>query len=108
MIDTTKDNPGIILVTLGPLKNVALAVSRAPEIVENFGHCVVMGGSANTVGNITPAVEYNIWCDSEAALQDTGNVSMWAPHCARGEPHITICWELNVQHLKELLVRAVS
>lgn len=67
MIETIKANPGIILVTLGPLTNVALAVSRAPEIVPLVSRCVVMGGAACVVGNITPAAEYNIWCDPEAA-----------------------------------------
>jgi len=56
-----------MLVTLGPLTNVALAVAKAPEIVGNVERCIVMGGAANTVGNITPAAEYNIWCDPEAA-----------------------------------------
>ncbi len=67
LIDTIKSNPGIELVTLGPLTNLALAVSRAPEIVADVGRCVVMGGAACTVGNVTPAAEYNIWCDPEAA-----------------------------------------
>ena len=67
MIETIKANPGIILVTLGPLTNVAVALRRAPEIVGNVSRCVVMGGAANVVGNITPAAEYNIWCDPEAA-----------------------------------------
>lgn len=67
LIDTIKANPGIILVALGPLTNVALAVGKAPEIVANVSRCVVMGGAANVVGNVTPAAEYNIWCDPEAA-----------------------------------------
>lgn len=67
LIDTIKANPGIMLVALGPLTNVALAVAKAPEIVENVGRCVIMGGAANVVGNVTPAAEYNIWCDPEAA-----------------------------------------
>lgn len=67
LIDTIKANPGIMLVTLGPLTNVALAVAKAPEIVPNVSRCVVMGGAANVVGNVTPAAEYNIWCDPEAA-----------------------------------------
>ena len=67
LVETIRANPGIILVTLGPMTNVALAVSRAPEIVENVSRCIVMGGAACTVGNITPAAEYNIWCDPEAA-----------------------------------------
>lgn len=67
IIDTAKANPGIVLVTLGPLTNVALAVSKAPEIVPLISRCVVMGGAACTVGNVTPAAEYNIWVDPEAA-----------------------------------------
>ncbi len=67
LIDTIKANPGITLVTLAPLTNVALAISRAPEIVANVGRCVVMGGAACTVGNVTPAAEFNVWCDPEAA-----------------------------------------
>ncbi len=67
LIEHISANPGIILVTLGPMTNVALAVSRAPEIIPNVSRCVVMGGAACTVGNITPAAEYNIWCDPEAA-----------------------------------------
>jgi purine nucleosidase len=67
IIDTVKANPGIVLVTLGPLTNVALAVSHAPEIVNDVSRCVVMGGAACTVGNVTPAAEFNIWVDPEAA-----------------------------------------
>ena len=67
IIETAKANPGSVLVTLGPLTNVALAVSRAPEIVPLISRCVVMGGAANCVGNVTPAAEYNIWVDPEAA-----------------------------------------
>ncbi|MBI5667122.1 MAG: nucleoside hydrolase [Chloroflexi bacterium] len=67
LLETITANPGIVLVTLGPLTNVALAVSRAPEIVRNVSRCIVMGGAACTVGNVTPAAEYNIWCDPEAA-----------------------------------------
>jgi purine nucleosidase len=67
LIDTIRANPGIALVTLGPLTNVALAVARSPEIVANVSRCVVMGGAACTVGNVTPAAEYNIWVDPDAA-----------------------------------------
>jgi len=67
IIETVKAHPGIELVTLGPLTNIALAVARAPEIVPLVGRCVVMGGAACTEGNVTPAAEYNIWVDPEAA-----------------------------------------
>jgi purine nucleosidase len=67
IIAAARANPGIELVTLGPLTNIALAVSKAPDIVANVARCVVMGGAAATIGNVTPAAEYNIWCDPEAA-----------------------------------------
>ncbi|MFQ4141534.1 nucleoside hydrolase [Chlorogloeopsis sp. ULAP02] len=68
IIDTLKTYPyEITLVTLGPLTNIATALLRAPEIASLVQRCVVMGGAANTVGNVTPAAEYNIWVDSEAA-----------------------------------------
>ncbi|WP_025745765.1 nucleoside hydrolase [Kallotenue papyrolyticum] len=57
----------ITLVTLGPLSNIAAALIRAPELARQVQQCYVMGGAANTIGNITPAAEYNIWCDPEAA-----------------------------------------
>ena len=67
IIETVRGHPGITLVTLGPLTNVALALSRAPEIAANVGRVVVMGGAPCCEGNVTPAAEYNIWVDPEAA-----------------------------------------
>lgn len=67
LIETIAANPGLILVTLGPLTNVALAVSRKPEIASKVSRCVVMGGAPCCEGNVTPAAEYNIWVDPEAA-----------------------------------------
>jgi purine nucleosidase len=67
MIETIRANPGIELVTLGPLTNVALALRREPGIIKHVSRCVVMGGNPCCEGNVTPAAEYNIWCDPEAA-----------------------------------------
>ena len=67
IIETVEKNPGLVLVTLGPLTNVALAVSKKPEIVAKVSRCVVMGGAPACEGNVTPAAEYNIWVDPEAA-----------------------------------------
>jgi purine nucleosidase len=66
-VEGIRAEPGLTLVTLGPLTNLALAVMQAPDIVARVSRCVVMGGAACTVGNVTPAAEYNIWCDPEAA-----------------------------------------
>jgi purine nucleosidase len=67
LIEGIRALPGLTLVTLGPLTNVALALMQAPDIATKVGRCVIMGGAACAVGNVTPAAEYNIWCDPEAA-----------------------------------------
>ena len=67
MIETIRRNPGIEVVTLGPLTNVALAILRDPKVVDNVKRCIVMGGAPCCVGNVTPAAEFNIWVDAEAA-----------------------------------------
>jgi purine nucleosidase len=59
--------PGLTLVTLGPLTNIALAAARDPSIAGKVERCVVMGGAPCCEGNVTPAAEYNIWVDPEAA-----------------------------------------
>ena len=46
---------------------VGEAISRDPGLASKVGRCVIMGGAACVVGNVTPAAEYNIWCDPEAA-----------------------------------------
>ncbi|MGH9067980.1 MAG: nucleoside hydrolase [Acidimicrobiales bacterium] len=56
----------VTLVPVGPLTNLALAVRREPRIVEAAAGVVLMGGSA-TRGNTTPAAEFNIFVDPEAA-----------------------------------------
>ncbi len=63
------ENPGIELITLGPLTNLALALRREPRLAEWVSRCVVMGGAACTEGNVTPAAEFNIWVDPEAARE---------------------------------------
>jgi len=68
LIKRFRESPGDIeLVTLGPLTNLATALAMEPELAQWVKHCWVMGGAANTVGNVTPAAEYNIWCDPESA-----------------------------------------
>jgi purine nucleosidase len=67
-IEAVREAPGEInLVTLGPLSNIATAISVAPDIVEKIPMCYVMGGAAACLGNVTPAAEFNIWVDPEAA-----------------------------------------
>jgi purine nucleosidase len=57
----------IDLLTIGPLTNLALALEQAPGIVDGVGQLTVMGGTVYGRGNVTPAAEFNIFADAEAA-----------------------------------------
>jgi purine nucleosidase len=57
----------ITLVTLGPLTNVAVALRQDPSIAQAVSECVIMGGTGQGHGNMTPVAEYNFWADPEAA-----------------------------------------
>jgi purine nucleosidase len=79
--------PGLTLVTLGPLTNIALALERDPKLAERIGRCVVMGGAPCCEGNVTPAAEYNIWVDPEAAravFRSKLKIEMVGWHVSRG------------------------
>ena len=54
IINTARATPDLLIVTLGPLINLALALRKAPDIVGNISRCIVMGGAACTNGNVTP------------------------------------------------------
>lgn len=67
IIDTVRAAPGeITLVATGPLTNIAMAVRKEPMLTHWVKDFVIMGGSSGR-GNVTPAAEYNIWADPEAA-----------------------------------------
>jgi purine nucleosidase len=108
LIDIIKSNPGIMLVPLGPLTNIALAVAQAPEIVKNISRCVIMGGAACTVGNITPAAEYNIWCDPEAARATFHSglpIEMVGWELCRGEANLL---DADMRYCKEVINTPLS
>ncbi|HID68143.1 MAG TPA: nucleoside hydrolase [Roseibacterium sp.] len=69
IIETLRTEPAdtVTLCPLGPLTNIATAFERAPDIVEKVQEIVLMGGAYFQVGNITPAAEFNIYVDPEAA-----------------------------------------
>ena len=56
----------VTLVPVGPLTNIALLLAHHPEAAENVERIVIMGG-AIAEGNVTPAAEFNIYVDPEAA-----------------------------------------
>lgn len=69
IIDTLRAAPREIhLVATGPLTNIALALRKDPAIVDLVASFTIMGGSY-TRGNATPAAEFNIYADPEAAAE---------------------------------------
>ncbi len=69
IIDQLRDHaPGTItLCPLGPLTNIATALQKAPDIAKRIAKIVLMGGGCFEGGNITPAAEFNIYVDPQAA-----------------------------------------
>lgn len=69
IVETLRREPAgtVTLCPLGPLTNIATAFRRAPDIVERVAEIVLMGGAYFEVGNITPAAEFNIHVDPQAA-----------------------------------------
>ena len=57
----------ITLCALGPLTNLALAITQEPKIISKISQIVLMGGGFFEGGNITPSAEFNIFVDPEAA-----------------------------------------
>ena len=90
IIDLAKANPGCTLVTLGPLTNLAIALSLEPNLGQYIAHTYVMGGAPKASGNITATAEFNIYVDPEAAelVLQRGNLqSTW------------ITWENAIDHV---------
>ena len=93
IIATVENNPGLTLVTLGPLTNIALALAKEPAIAARVGRCVVMGGNPCCEGNVTPAAEYNIWVDPEAArmvIRSGMPVELVGWHLCRGDAALNV------------------
>lgn len=68
IIERVMAEPGQIdILAQAPLTNIALAVMKEPRIVKAVRHLWIMGGTDNSVGNITPCAEYNFFIDPEAA-----------------------------------------
>lgn len=68
LIRLAREQPrALTLVTLGPLTNLALALALEPALPDLFARIVIMGGAVRGRGNVTPAAEFNIYADPEAA-----------------------------------------
>ncbi len=69
IIETLRSEPSgtVTICPIGPMTNIATAFERAPDIVPRIQEIVLMGGAYFEVGNVTPAAEFNIYVDPEAA-----------------------------------------
>jgi purine nucleosidase len=67
LIEEARARPGeLTLVTLGPLTNLAVALTREPALPSLLRRLVMMGGSYRSAGNTAPTTEWNVTCDPEA------------------------------------------
>ncbi len=66
IIEQLAAHPGLSIAAVGPLTNVAVALVKRPDIADRIGKLVIMGGGL-AFGNVTPAAEFNIFVDPEAA-----------------------------------------
>ncbi len=57
----------ITIVSLGPLTNIAMAFQRDPNLASQIGGLVISGGTVEGPGNVTPAAEFNFFCDAPSA-----------------------------------------
>jgi purine nucleosidase len=100
IIETIEANPGIVIVTLAPLTNLAFALAKKPSIAAKVERCVVMGGAPCCEGNVTPAAEYNIWVDPEAArivMLSGLPIELVGWHLSRGE---AVLHEPDIAHIQ--------
>ena len=67
LYDCAKKHPGELrLIAIGPLTNIAIALTKYPELSTLLHTILIMGGAASG-GNVTPAAEFNIYADPDAA-----------------------------------------
>ena len=103
IIQTVEANPGLVIVTLAPLTNLALALAKKPSIARQVGRCVIMGGAPCCEGNVTPAAEYNIWVDPEAArmvMLSGMPIELIGWHLSRGESVLNQCEIESIEAFK--------
>ena len=68
IVDAARARPGLItLVPVGPLSNIARALALEPRLPQLIKQVVLMGGTVQEMGNVSPVAEANIWSDPHAA-----------------------------------------
>jgi len=77
--DVVREHPpgAVSIIALGPLTNVARVFARDPELAQSLGELIIMGGTVSGPGNITPAAEFNMYCDPAAAQ------AVFRSHCTK-------------------------
>jgi purine nucleosidase len=86
LVEEIRARPGeVTLVTLGPLTNVAAAFERAPDLPALLRSLVLMGGTSDAVGNVTPVAEFNVWADVDSAALVFGS----------GAPITMVGWDIS-------------
>ncbi|MFK7937766.1 MAG: nucleoside hydrolase [Roseovarius sp.] len=69
IVQTLRNAPSgtVSLCPIGPLTNIANAFKNAPDVIDKIDEIILMGGAYFQVGNVTPAAEFNIYVDPDAA-----------------------------------------
>lgn len=66
--DEVQAAPGdVTIIAMGPLSNIAAALQQQPDLALQIRHLIILGGTVGGPGNVTPAAEFNVYCDAEAA-----------------------------------------
>lgn len=89
IIESVNTSPGeITLVEIAPMTNLAMAIRKDPTIARKVKHLYFMGGTNQYLGNVTPAAEFNMWVDPEAA-----KIVLHS-----GMPMTMVGWEICMRH----------
>lgn len=67
LAEAAAQGQAVDILAIGPLTNIALVLRAEPACAAGIGQLTIMGGTANGRGNVTPAAEFNIYADPEAA-----------------------------------------
>ena len=113
MIRLSHAHPGLLLVCLGPLTNLALALRLDPTLPSRIGRLVVMGGAVTGQGNTSVSAEFNIAFDPEAAhivfeAFTAFDLVDWEAVLRHGLPHDAVERWLSAPTPRAAFYRAIS
>jgi purine nucleosidase len=113
MIRLSHEHPGLLLVCLGPLTNLALALRLDPTLPARVGRLLVMGGAVTGQGNTSASAEFNLGFDPEAAhivfeAFESFDLVDWEAVLRHGLPHAEVEAWLAAGTPKAAFYRAIS